>query len=594
MISANYAVYLVMGLSFLLYTASGCAFFCSTYYQVVRLRKKPCLPCLKQKFQRFSSKHLTKFALSRCRGFTLVEVMVAAAILGISLLLIYNVLVKTFMAGSRAEAKVIANNFAQEIMEDIINRPYSKIALWAGAGTTVPSTFTIVERDAAHTTYDEEMIKITSGTESDYVPYEQNRTVAGIDFEITTVITWHDDSIDNSAPADPNPNDYKRVHITVTWGAKPSPATKIILDRFVSLYFKPHANGSGTADAGEIRLTAPGATDYVRLGFSTTESYSGGNTTAKAEAKNAYTKNTIGTVNNSGDSVAWARGYSDDESHTPDIPTAVQETDNGNNITDGSISTLLPDAQYLPPAKTASGITNIIGDSTYGNWHSGEFASEGIWDSWISPPDWDTGNDWNQPSSIAKSDSGLIKWQYSPTADPVNFVEIGRVQTGSKLVTTSATSGNRINQRNWSACYNVHLIELNDFGGETLPPEGLIKADSIKIWSETRSDGQSDAVVSINWLITNLSIWNRTTHQYDTYATVDSSNPLPVIDWPDPIDDTSVEIGDTSTTVSSTEGTVSGTVFKMATNASTIGAINVPASLITIGVLNNSVAYTWQ
>lgn len=528
-------------------------------------------------------------------GFSLAEVTIAFAILAICLLLVYGIMIRTFAISSRSEAKVIANNVAQEIMEDAANRPYANVALWAGAGTTVPTTYTVVEKYAGAIPYSEETIRVSSGTQSSFIPYQQQKTQAGINFQITTIVSWHDDSTDDLSPTDPDPHDYKRVHITVIWGSNPGAATSIVLDRFVSLYYKPDAHGSGTANAGEVRLTDIGATDYLKLGFSTSETYSGGDRTGKAEAKGAYTKNTVGEVNNTGDSVAWARAFTDDESHTPDVPTALEKTDGGSAITDGLISIQLPDASYRPAARTASGIVNVIGNNSYGSWHSGEFGSEGVWDNWEAPPNWDTGNTWNQPSAIAKSDSGYIAWSYSPSQDPVNFVEFFKSRTGSKLVTSSATQANKISLRNWTYNWKVQLIELNDIpGGEDLPELGLVRADEVKGWTETKGNGQDAGEAEVLWSITNLQIWDRTLHQYTTYPLVDKNNLLPAVDWPDPIDDTSVKIGTTSTSSDTSGATTSLTVLELKINAATIGTTSIPASTVTIGVLNNSVSYTWQ
>ncbi|KKK50868.1 hypothetical protein LCGC14_3120730, partial [marine sediment metagenome] len=59
------------------------------------------------------------------KGFSLVEVMVAAIILGVSLMAIYAVYIKTFEASGRAESKTVATSLAQETMENVINRPYN-------------------------------------------------------------------------------------------------------------------------------------------------------------------------------------------------------------------------------------------------------------------------------------------------------------------------------------------------------------------------------------------------------------------------------------------------------------------------------------
>lgn len=529
------------------------------------------------------------------KGFTLAEVLIATAILGVMLLLIYSIFIKVYTTGARSQAKVISNNVGQEILENAVNKPYENLAIWAGPGTSVPDTYNVVEKGGA--TYTEEIVKTDTGDSEDYIPYVETETISGIEFTITTVVTWHDDDKDGKAPSDPNPQDYKRMLIEVTWENKVSAPSTMAIDRFSSFFYRPTSHATGTADGGDIRLTAVGATDYMKLGYSTTETYAGGDESSKAEAKNGSTKNTYGAKNNSSDPVAWAYAYADEDASTPDILDAIEKTDTGSDITDGTITIALPDASLRPAAKTVAGTSDILGKVTYGTWHNGEFGSEDVWDFWGSPPDPDTGNAWTQPSGIAKSFTGVAKWAYTPDINPLNFAEIQSTRTGSKLVTSTASMNNRINLRNWTRSTNLRLIDLNNVDTETLPNDGLVQIDNIQAWTETKADGQINGIAQFDWVITGLRVWNRTTHMYVDYNLEmggQTQEQIDAIEWPAPIDDDSVEIGTVTTNTDDNNASVNLTILKFDVDQQTIGTINVPKSQFTIGVLGNNVSYTGQ
>ncbi|TET53430.1 MAG: prepilin-type N-terminal cleavage/methylation domain-containing protein, partial [Actinobacteria bacterium] len=290
-------------------------------------------------------------------GFSLTEVLVAAAILGLSMLAIYSIYIKTYSASGRQELKANASSLAQEKMEKIINKPYAYIALWASPSP--PTNYTFTNKDS--TQVQENIIIVNSGTQSEYVEYIETVNKIGKSFTITTLISWHDDDNDGLASDDPNPNDYKRVHIEVDWAGNNNP---IILDRFVSMYYRPHATSNSAADAGEIRLDDN--TNYASLGSSNIAIYSGGNKTSKAEAWGISTENY-----NEESQTAWEEVFTDDDS-SADYPDELHQTD--------SLASLSDDPIYLSGSSSAEvsakATGNTIGSQT---WHPGEFTTIDGW-----------------------------------------------------------------------------------------------------------------------------------------------------------------------------------------------------------------------
>ena len=498
-------------------------------------------------------------------GFSLTEVMVAVVILAISLLTIYAVFIKTYQVSGRTEAREIANALAQETMENVVNKPFSNLALWAAAGTNPMPPDTALG---------ESVIKVTSGTQSDYVDYQSTTSKLGIIFTVTTTITWHDDDDDGvfgGSPSDPDPNDYKRVHMVVSWPG----GSGITLDRFVSLYYRPYGNSTASANAAVFT-----ASDYANLGSTTINSYTGGNKTAKAEAKG------FSTNNFNDESEVKAMVFVDDNAGS----ASPSEDNIDKVVTYSEAAPIHLKSGYSNTAKVqASAIENIIDDSI--SWHSVEFLSNDGWpvssSEWPSPPVWSSS--WKQPSSIAKSElTGGMYWDYSDPKD-IKLFETGEARSGSKSVIVAGTSNDKIVTRSWSKISNIKLIEGGLEDGTINP---VISIDSVEARVEIEANGTAGGA-KVNkqyWKITGLKVGSADP------VTIEAPD-IPTISVISPIQ--SITVAAENTSSASADGTSAGAevlALKILISASSFTynseTVSVPAATITLGTADASVSYT--
>ncbi|KKL96555.1 hypothetical protein LCGC14_1843310 [marine sediment metagenome] len=528
------------------------------------------------------------------RGFSLVEVMVAAIILGISLMAIYAVYIKTFEASGRAETKTVAASIAQRTMESAINKPYANIALMSTASPTPPTSFVVTNKDPASTTVTESVVLVSSGTPTDYVTYQQTISEKGINYTVTTIISWHDDADDQTAPDDPDPNDYKRVHVTVTWPGATAPVT---LDRFVSMYYRPNAHTTAGADAGKFqednRYTNP---KYANLGSVNLETYTGGNKTAKAEAFGVSSTN-----KNSSDDIAWVEEFTDDDSGAeyPVSGNSSETLSSFSDPTDEPIITMKASGNTIASA-AAGALSNIIGTES---WHTGEFPDYVGWpddsSEWPSPPGWVT--TWLQPSSIAKSDlSGGIEWDYLPVPHAQNYklFETGASLAGTKSVITSETSSNKAVSRSWSRVENILIVKM------TMQSAGksVVSIDSVEASVQGEANGEASGLKNtVSWVVKGLVVYDPATSDAVSGipAVIDSTDDLPIISWPEPIK--SITVGDVTENVDAGRAEASVTAITIELNENTIllngqgqnaNDLTIPASKITLGTAQTNVSYT--
>jgi len=126
-------------------------------------------------------------------GFTLAELLVSVAILGVSLIAILGIFVSLYKNIVYTKAKITATALANQKMEEIRNMPYSDIA-----------------------------------TDVNYppgeIPHTQTIKKSQIDYILMIIINYVDDPYDGDAlgtipgkPKDLYPYDYKKVDIKVSW-----------------------------------------------------------------------------------------------------------------------------------------------------------------------------------------------------------------------------------------------------------------------------------------------------------------------------------------------------------------------------------------
>ncbi|MFC1618098.1 carboxypeptidase regulatory-like domain-containing protein [Patescibacteria group bacterium] len=122
-------------------------------------------------------------------GFTLIEVIVGAAVFGIIAVSFYfsiNLIINTVEISRR---KTVATNLANEQMEIIRSLPYAEIG-------------------------------VANGNPAGDIPANQTRTIDNLNYAIDTYISYVDDPYDGTFGGEPHDEysaDYKRVRISVCW-----------------------------------------------------------------------------------------------------------------------------------------------------------------------------------------------------------------------------------------------------------------------------------------------------------------------------------------------------------------------------------------
>ncbi|HHY94534.1 MAG TPA: type II secretion system protein, partial [Firmicutes bacterium] len=120
------------------------------------------------------------------RGFSLVELLVALTILLIASVAFVPLFVYVAEASDANQAKLVATNLTNSVVEQIRSLPYE------GVGTV-------------------------GGNPAGAIPHERTQTIEGRRYTIRTDIWWvNDPSDDDASGNDPIPYDYKRVKVTVT------------------------------------------------------------------------------------------------------------------------------------------------------------------------------------------------------------------------------------------------------------------------------------------------------------------------------------------------------------------------------------------
>lgn len=525
----------------------------------------------------------------RKRGFSLTEVIVATTILGISLLTIYGVYFKTFSASSRSEMKSAANATAQEKMEKILNMPYAKIALWANSSPAPASSYTFTNQD--ETSVVENTVLASTGIESDYITHQEQVIKNGETFTITTTITWHDDADDylaTSTPTpDPDPNDYKRVHVTVSWPGANKP---VVIDRFVSMYFRPFASATAGANAGDFRLDDD--SNYVSIGSTSLENHTGGNKTSSVEAKGFSIKDkNCGTDYSSCTDIPWVKEYTDDDASTSS-PESVDDSETvyDSSFNDPSFDISMREPNSYSTASVSSGtLTNIIDGSP--SWHSGDLVGSGLWDSWPTPPTWTT--DWNEPSAIAKTDFVTdMDWKYSPVhSEGYKMFDTDDGRAGSKSAITSGATI-KVVARSWSQIKDVEVIQMP--GGFT---EGVIEVGNVmttvEVEASASTGGKINTPVTESCEIENFHIRYGGSPSDVFISSLTDQSQIPAT-LPEPIQSITVCQQSQSTDATSAQHSVTALVIKINENSSLLSGITIPASTATLGIAEASVSHTMK
>jgi hypothetical protein len=120
-------------------------------------------------------------------GQVLLGILISLAVFAILLHAIFTLVASSFDLVNFNKARITARHLAQEKMELIRNLPYENVGTVGG----IPAG--IIEQ-------------------------EENIERNGLNYLIETSIIYIDDSFDNTAPTDTEPEDYKRIRVEVSWG----------------------------------------------------------------------------------------------------------------------------------------------------------------------------------------------------------------------------------------------------------------------------------------------------------------------------------------------------------------------------------------
>ncbi|OGV92883.1 hypothetical protein A3B57_02795 [Microgenomates group bacterium RIFCSPLOWO2_01_FULL_47_10] len=132
------------------------------------------------------------------RGFTLLETLVASALLFMFLAGVLVILQILMRSVGEARLRLVASSLASERLETAKNLPY-------------------------------EVLGTVGGIPPGDLPQSETVTQNGQDFVVTTAVVYIDDGFDGVLPEDPIPNDYKRVRVTVTWAGVFQPKNPLVM-----------------------------------------------------------------------------------------------------------------------------------------------------------------------------------------------------------------------------------------------------------------------------------------------------------------------------------------------------------------------------
>jgi prepilin-type N-terminal cleavage/methylation domain-containing protein len=137
------------------------------------------------------------------KGYTLIEVVIAAFILGTIVVGLFSLITLTLRASHDGQRKIVATALANEKMEQVRNLPYNSVGTSGG---------------------------IPFGT----IPQSQQIVRNGDTYTVATDIRYIDDSYDGTAsstPRDTVNTDYKQVRVEVSWVSNiPSRSVLLITD----------------------------------------------------------------------------------------------------------------------------------------------------------------------------------------------------------------------------------------------------------------------------------------------------------------------------------------------------------------------------
>lgn len=156
--------------------------------------------------------------MPRSHGFTLIEMLIATAVLSIFIAAVFLILQTSSQSLGEARVRSMAIQLAQDQLELSRNLNYDRIGTVAG----IPP--------------------------GDLIQNQQIDKL-GTRFSVQTSVLYIDDPFDGLAPTDLLPTDYKRVRISVSWSGVFKSKAPVVLMTDISPQGLESADNSGTVVA---------------------------------------------------------------------------------------------------------------------------------------------------------------------------------------------------------------------------------------------------------------------------------------------------------------------------------------------------------
>lgn len=164
-------------------------------------------------------------------GITLVEVMVAIVLLGIILSAMAQSLVTSMTAAQAQERQVHATSLSRQLVEEVRGLPWPQLGLCDDDVTATFPSGTYEYPDGTTETVVRLSMSDDICSPISEAPVRPTATVErnGVEYTVTTVITWHDDPVDGTAAAgtDDDPDDLKHLLVETSWDHRGDPASTV-------------------------------------------------------------------------------------------------------------------------------------------------------------------------------------------------------------------------------------------------------------------------------------------------------------------------------------------------------------------------------
>lgn len=220
-------------------------------------------------------------------GFTLVELLLAIAIIGLTLGATLEMFIASSKTNEQSMNEAIALNLAQQRIEEIKKLQYGGVTINAGTGSNSADGFLPALNNVATDVY------LTNFYLTDSNTYRPNSSLLKMDpqrrVDIITQIEWVDDSSGGTT------QDYKKIKVTVFW-QELDETKSVFLATYV--YYESSLTAGSSGGGG---LPDTGQTQDTTVSFGEDSDY---NSTA---TQPSYTDNADGTITDNITGLMWVK-----------------------------------------------------------------------------------------------------------------------------------------------------------------------------------------------------------------------------------------------------------------------------------------------